>query len=106
MTAITFDTHAYVRKLQSVGFTEAQAEAQTEILSSVFEKNLDDLASRQDLKELELSTKLEIEKVRKEIEMVRKEISDAKADLIRWMFGVAAGQAAFIIAILKLAPSH
>ena len=95
MNAMTFDTHAYVRKLKSVGFTEEQAAVQAEVLFSVFEKNLSDLATRRDLKELELATKLEIEKV-------RKELAESKTDIIKWVLGVAAGQAALIIAILRM----
>ena len=95
MTTVTFDTHAYVRKLKSVGFTEEQAAVQAEVLFSVFEKNLSDLATRRDLKELELATKLEIEKV-------RKELAESKTDIIKWVLGVAAGQAALIIAILRM----
>ncbi|MBF0626512.1 MAG: hypothetical protein HQL82_17120 [Magnetococcales bacterium] len=34
------------------------------------------------------------------------EVAEAQADLIRWMFGVSAGQTMVIIAILKLFPSH
>lgn len=33
-------------------------------------------------------------------------ISEAKAETIKWVFGVATGQAIFIIAILKMFPSH
>ncbi|MBF0173685.1 MAG: hypothetical protein HQL83_09605 [Magnetococcales bacterium] len=33
-------------------------------------------------------------------------ISECRTDIIKWMFGVAAGQAMFIIAIIKLFPSH
>ncbi|HIJ85127.1 MAG TPA: hypothetical protein HPQ00_13120, partial [Magnetococcales bacterium] len=33
-------------------------------------------------------------------------IAELKAETIQWMFGVATGQAMFIIAILKMFPSH
>ncbi|MBF0134969.1 MAG: DUF1640 domain-containing protein [Magnetococcales bacterium] len=92
MTTITFDTHAYIKELKAVGFTEEQAEVQANTLSSIFKTNLDELATRRDIKELELAT--------------GREIAEAKAETIKWMFGVATGQAMFIIAILKLFPSH
>ena len=50
MSAITFDTHAYVKKLRAVGFSEEQAEVQAETLSSLIN---DQLATKQDLRELE-----------------------------------------------------
>ena len=53
---------------------------------------LEDVATKGGLKEL----KAELEA----------KISESKAEMIMWMFGVAAGQAMFIIAILKLFPSH
>ncbi len=46
-----FDTHAYVKRLKAVGFTEEQAEVQTEIVSALIDEKL---ATRQDLKELEM----------------------------------------------------
>ncbi|MEO5328679.1 MAG: CCDC90 family protein [Magnetococcus sp. THC-1_WYH] len=96
MTAVTFDTHAYIKELKSAGFTEEQAEVQAKTLSSIFKTNLDELATRRDLKELELTIKAEL----------RRDIETAKAETIKWMFGVATGQAMFIIAILKLFPSR
>ena len=49
--AVSFDTLAYAKKLKSVGFTEEQAEVQAEALSDLIN---DQLATKQDLKELEL----------------------------------------------------
>jgi len=50
VSVITFDTHAYVKKLRAVGFSEEQAEVQAETLSSLIN---DQLATKQDLRELE-----------------------------------------------------
>ncbi|MEO5341086.1 MAG: CCDC90 family protein [Magnetococcus sp. MYC-9] len=96
MTVITFDTHAYIKELQAVGFTEEQAEVQAKTLSSIFKANLDELATRRDLKELEVATKMDL----------GVKIAEAKSEIIKWMFGVAAGQAVFILTILKLFPSR
>ncbi|WP_130472579.1 coiled-coil domain-containing protein [Candidatus Magnetaquicoccus inordinatus] len=103
MTAVTFDTHAYVKELKAAGFTEEQAEVQAKTLSSIFKANLDELATRRDLKDLEMATKRDIRDVKAELEA---KIAEAKAETIKWMFGVAAGQAVFIISILKLFPSQ
>ncbi len=51
MSTIPFDTHAYVKKLETAGFTEQQAEVQVEALTGLI---YDHLATKRDLKELEL----------------------------------------------------
>jgi hypothetical protein len=53
ITAI-FDTLAYAKKLKAAGFTEDQAEIQTQALAEIIEERL---ATKQDLKELELRLK-------------------------------------------------
>jgi hypothetical protein len=50
MSAITFDTPAYVKKLRAVGFSEEQAEVQAGTLSTLIN---DQLATKQDLREME-----------------------------------------------------
>ncbi|MBF0138645.1 MAG: DUF1640 domain-containing protein [Magnetococcales bacterium] len=96
MTTITFDTHKYIKTLKAAGFEERQAEAladaQTGFVQQVEETRLKELATKGDLRQLEL--KLEAT------------IAESKAETIKWMFGVATGQAMFIIAILKMFPSH
>jgi len=59
---IIFDTLAYAKKLKSAGFTEEQAEIQAEALASIIDEKL---ATKRDLKELEVSLKRDM----KEIEM-------------------------------------
>ncbi|MBF0434190.1 MAG: DUF1640 domain-containing protein [Magnetococcales bacterium] len=103
MTAIAFDTHAYIKELEAVGFTEEQAEVQAKTLSSIFKTNLDELATRRDLKELELAMRRDLKDLEFKLEA---KTAEAKAETIKWMFGVASGQVMFIIAILKMFPSH
>ena len=50
MSVLVFDTHAYIKKLKAVGFSEEQAEAQAEALSSLIDEQL---ATKRDLRELE-----------------------------------------------------
>lgn len=56
MTATTFDTLAYARKLESVGFSREQAEAQAEAFRSFAETQSDkarqELATKSDIAEL------------------------------------------------------
>lgn len=53
ITAI-FDILAYAKRLKAAGFTEDQAEIQTQALAEIIEERL---ATKQDLKELELRLK-------------------------------------------------
>jgi len=62
MSTIAFDTHAYVKKLKAVGFTEQQAEVHAETFTEIIENRI---ATRHDLKELEMILKRDI----KELEM-------------------------------------
>jgi hypothetical protein len=54
--AITFNTLAYAKKLESSGIPQKQAEAQAEALADIFEKSLDTVATKQDI--LELKTEI------------------------------------------------
>jgi len=40
MPSIVFDTYAYVKKLEAVGFTEEQAAVQAESLASLIDEQL------------------------------------------------------------------
>ncbi len=83
---MAFDTHASVKKLQEAGFTTQQAEAQVEVLRAVVEENL---ATKQDLKELGVRLEHKIEQLRLElrgeIELVRRDTKEMEAGLRRDM---------------------
>ena len=104
---LIFDTLEYSEKMQAVGFTPAQAKVQAETLKQLIDN---DLATKKDLKELEIILKHDVKELEiilkhdvKELEIIlRKEIAEVKAELIKWMFGIAGGQVALIIALLKL----
>lgn len=88
-SAIAFDTLAYSKKLKNVGFTEQQAEVLAETQAELIEERL---ATKKDLEQLRLATKQDIEL----------SIANLKAELIKWVVGISAAQAALIVAILKL----
>jgi hypothetical protein len=81
--AATFDTLRAAKRLKDLGFSEAQAEGVAEMLREAREVDLSQLVTKSDL---------------------RAEIADVRADLIKWMFGIAAGQLGILIAVLKLFP--
>ena len=90
---MSFDTHTFYNRLKSVGFSEQQAEAiaeiQKETATAAIEQarhdyHLDELATKRDLKELELK----IEMVKADLQ---RDLSNAKADLTRTVLSVGVG---------------
>lgn len=60
MTAVTFDTHFFIKRLKDKGIPEAQAEAIIDVMRDVREQSLDEAATKADLRELELRLKLHL----------------------------------------------
>ena len=93
MTAITFDSLGYAKKLEAAGFTRAQAEAQAEIMreqtdaqNAAMQKALDryDEASRKDL-------------------ATKGDLADTKHEILKWVMGIALAQTAAIVAVIGVA---
>ncbi len=108
MSTITFDTHEFIKELKNVGFSEEQAEVITNLqkttINTTLEQakhdyQLDDLATKRDLKELEFRLEARI----KDTEL---KIVETKAELIRWVVGVGVLQMTLIVGLmLKLTHS-
>ena len=88
MTAITFDSLGYAKKLEEAGFTRQQAEVQASALreqldaqNNAFQRLIEnyDESSRK-----ELATKGDVQDTRLEIEKVRAEAQQNKYDLLKW----------------------
>lgn len=62
MTAITFDTHKFVRKLESVSFSTDQSEAVADAFRDASGEA--ELATKRDLRELELKIESRFEQVK------------------------------------------
>lgn len=63
-----FDTHAYVKRLKAAGFNEAQAEAQADLQSEVLSSLVTEkLATKEDMAGLKNEMKLEISELRNEL---------------------------------------
>jgi hypothetical protein len=74
MTAITFDTHKFIRKLEEAGFDPKQAEAVAD-------------AFKEAQGEAEIATKRDIERVEVKLD-TRFERIDGELRLNRWMLGL------------------
>lgn len=68
MTALTFDTLSYVKKLREAGIDEKQAEAQALALASALKETSGDIATKQDIERLSDKT-------------------EARFKLLQWMLG-------------------
>ena len=97
MVAITFDTLEFTEQLKAVGVPDEQAKGQAKAFATairqVQEGRQDTLATKRDIKEIELKIK--------ELEV---KLVDGKAEIIKWMFGVSAAQVTLIVALIKLLP--
>lgn len=75
MASLTFDTLKFVKKLRDAGFDEQQAEAVSEAFREAQNTVGQDLATKSDLKELELRLETRLESLRGEL------------TLLKWMLG-------------------
>ena len=75
---VTFDTFQYAKRLQKAGFTEIQVEAQIENVKEqaaiISELINDSLATKQDIKELDLKIEISKNELNLKIETIKNEI--------------------------------
>ena len=83
VTATGFDTLTYARRLKAADVDEAQAEAHAEAVRDAITEGV---ASKADVADL------------------KTEIANLETRLTRFVLAVAAGQAALIVALLRLLP--
>jgi hypothetical protein len=83
MNAVLFDTHAFVKRLTAVGMPEAQAEVLADEQARLIDERL---ATKADFRELGASVKAQIAELATKSE-VKADIAEAKADILKWMFG-------------------
>jgi uncharacterized protein YjiS (DUF1127 family) len=75
MTAITFDTLAYAKRLRDAGISEPQAEAQASALAEALKQSAGELATQAGLAELRQDLR------------VFEERTDGRFKLLQWMIG-------------------
>ncbi|MBF0624796.1 MAG: DUF1640 domain-containing protein [Magnetococcales bacterium] len=71
MTTIPFDTLKFANRMKAAGFSDRQAEAMAEAQAEVFDKNLDELANKRDLRELKLEMSADMAKIHGELATLR-----------------------------------
>ncbi|MBF0176164.1 MAG: DUF1640 domain-containing protein [Magnetococcales bacterium] len=91
---LSFDTLAFVRKLETAGVPSAQAEAQAEAISSILqqveESRLKELSTRGDVREVELKLEAKVEA--------------AKVETIKWVIATGIVILGGVAAINRLVP--
>ncbi len=94
MTVLVLDTLKFSQKLREAGFEEKQANVVAQAIAEVIES---ELATSKHLKDLELNLKPDL----REMELVQqKNLAETKAELIRWVVGMAFVQISLISALL------
>ena len=89
ISAISFDTLAYAKKLIAAGVPAEQAEVQAETFAEIIDERP---ATKYDLKEMETILRRDI----KELE------SRITANIIKWIAGMLVAQAAIVATLVKL----
>ena len=82
MTAVTFDTLQLVKDLEASGIRPQQAEAINKALKSVI--NASDVATKSDIKELELK------------------IAETKTEIIKWNSAAIVGSVGLAVTLIKM----
>jgi len=77
------DTLKAYEDLKASDLTEAQAKAIVSVVKTAQETGLENLATKDDIRQLEIK------------------IANLKSDLLKWFIGLLVGQAAFFLAILR-----
>jgi DNA-binding transcriptional MerR regulator len=93
MTAITFDTHKFIRKLKDAGFEEKQAEAVADAFRDA--QTGTETVTKHDLKELELSLKAEMQTLRSDMQAMEYRMTIK-------LGGMMAASVAVVAALIKL----
>lgn len=94
MAEASFDTLVVLRNLKSVGFSEKQAEAVTNLISDVRQAESNRSAIKTDLEALRLSTKADLDALRL---TTKADIETAKADIIEWVTGLIGSQTVAVL---------
>ena len=109
MTTLTFDTLAYAKKLKEAGFTEQQADAQTDALATVLKSGAGELATGRDLTDLRTLLKQDIDRVEAKLEArlnVLEEHTEGRFKLLQWMLGFNLALSLAILWVLIRTATH
>lgn len=97
---MTFDTLAFVKKLEASGIAAKQSEAITEAIADVYESNLAAIATKSDLTSLKtdldgLETRIDLKIDKMALEFDGK-LSKLESKIITWVVGLIFAQTALL----------
>ena len=96
-SALAFDTHAYVKKLQGAGVPEQQAEIQVEAIASLIEERM---VTKQDHERLEGELKRNLKELETELKRDLKELEMRLLLRLGTLLAVAVGAIATLVKLL------
>lgn len=99
-----------MKRLKEAGFGETQAEAVTGVFRDLRDADYTQLATKADLERIESELKGDIARQGTELkgEIARLDAKidlkseELKADIIRWVFGIAVAQTALVLGVFRL----
>jgi hypothetical protein len=98
VATLTFDKLAYVDRLQAAGMGEREARALADGLDQALRE---EVATRTDLRAVKTELAADIAAVKTELAA---DIAATKHDMLRWMVGMAFGQVALTVALIRFLP--
>jgi len=102
MPGLAFDTLAYARRMEGVGFSRDQAEAMAEEQAKLLDERL---ATKADLEALRAATSKDLGTLRSD---VGKDVAEARADILKWIVGTIGLQTIVIlgavVALVRVLP--
>jgi hypothetical protein len=97
----SLDTLGYCKRLEAVGVPREQAEVHAQVLTEV----MGQVATKDDLRELEVRMKEWVALyVKEQVAGLKADIAGLKADMLKWFFAALITQASLIIAALRYLP--
>ena len=98
MATLTFDTHAFVKELTQAGMPEEQAEVLARSQATLIDEKL---ATKQDLKELELRLKRDIQELKRDMQEMELRLKHDLTLRLGSMIVVAIGVVAALVKLLS-----
>ena len=99
MSIVAFDTLKFVEKLESGGFSHAQARVTAQAFADATSEQI---ATKADVKESEMRLEAKIETIKSDL---KADIAETKADILKWMFGTIGFQTLVIVSAIFIRPN-
>lgn len=101
MATLTFDKLAYVDRLQAAGMGEREARALADGLDQALRE---EVATKTDLAAVRTDLAAVRTELKADIAAVRVDMAAMKHDMLRWMVGMAFGQVALTVTLIRFLP--